>query len=222
MRFKLTLLNLFTAPSLRGAVRRRSNPENLAAGLLRGVPLAMTALTITFLFLLISSCGFHLRGHVSIPPELKILYLQSKTPYADFEQTMRARLRSYDITLTDTAAEAPLTIEILSTNWQQTPGAFSTNLTTRQYTLTLVITYQLLSSKGIVVIPPNSVTATTAFTIDSSQLLSSTDLGQQYHDNLQEDAASRVMSQLVSKNSRKAIDDYFATAKIPIAQPDAK
>jgi len=147
--------------------------------------------------------------------------LQSNTPYGDFEQTLRTRLRSYNIKLTDTAADAPLTLAILSTNWQQTPGAFSTNLTTRQFTLSLTITYQVLSSTGTVVIPTNSVTSTTAFTIDSSQLLSSTDLGQQYHDNLQQDAASRLMSQLVSNNNRHAIDAYFAQAKIDVGQTSA-
>jgi outer membrane lipopolysaccharide assembly protein LptE/RlpB len=161
-----------------------------------------------------------LRGHVSIPPELKVLYLQSDTPYADFEQTMRARLRSYNINLTSTASDAPLTLAILSTKWQQTPGAFSTNLTTRQYTLSLTVTYQVLSSTGIVVIPTNSVTATTVFTIDSSQLLSSTNLGQQYHDNMQEDAASRLMSQLVSSNNRHAIDAYFKQAQIQVSQTE--
>ena len=175
-------------------------------------------LCIASLFLLISSCGFHLRGHVSIPLELKTLFLQSNTPYAAFEQTIRARLRSYNIKLTNTAADAPLTLAILSTQWQKTPGAFSTNLTTRQYTLSLTVTYQVLASNGTVVIPASSVTATTAFTIDSSQLLSSTDLGQQYHDNMQEDAASRLMSQLVSKNNRHAIDKYFAKANIHVEQ----
>lgn len=188
-------------------------------GLLRGVPLA---LTVGIIMISIVSCGFHLRGHVSIPPELKTLFLQSNTPYGDFEQTLRSRLRSYNIKLTDTAADAPLTLAILSTRWQQTPGAFSTNLTTRQFTLGLTVTYQVLSSTGTIVIPTNSVTATTAFTIDSSQLLSSTDLGQQYHDNLQEDAASRLMSQLVSKNSRHAIDAYFAQAKIDVGQTAAQ
>jgi LPS-assembly lipoprotein len=177
-------------------------------------------LCIVSLFLLISSCGFHLRGHVSIPPELKTLFLQSNTPYAPFEQTIRSRLRSYNIKLTSTMTDAPLTLVILSTQWQQTPGAFSTNLTTRQYTLSLTVTYQVLASNGTVVVPTSSVMATTAFTIDSSQLLSSTDLGQQYHDNMQEDAASRLMNQLVSKNSRHAIDEYFAQANIHVEQTE--
>ena len=176
-------------------------------------------LTILLTLLILTSCGFHLRGHISIPPELKTLYLQSNTPYGDFEQTLRANLRSYNITLTDTAVKAPLTLAILNTAWQQTPGAFSTNLTTRQYTLTLTVSYQVLAHDGTVVIPTNSVTANTAFTIDSSQLLSSTDLGQQYHDNLQQDAASRLMSQLTSTNNREAIDAYFARAKISTEQP---
>lgn len=183
------------------------------------VPLAMA---IGIIMISIASCGFHLRGHVSIPPELKTLFLQSNTPYGDFEQTLRSRLLSYNTKLTDTAADAPLTLAVLSTSWQQTPGAFSTNLTTRQFTLSLTITYQLLSSNGTVVIPANSVTSTTAFTIDSSQLLSSTDLGQQYHDNLQQDAANRLMSQLVSKNNLHAIDAYFAQAKIDVGQTAAQ
>ena len=158
---------------------------------------------------LVSSCGFHLRGEEKIPIALQSIYIQSATPFGSFEQTLRDSLRSYNITLADTANAANTTLDIEQVNLSSIAGSVSANLSLRQYTLNYTITYRILTPKGQIILPTNTVTSTTTFTSNmAAMMLSSKNSTQQYMPELQRDAVFRIISQLLSMDSKQTLNAY--------------
>lgn len=170
---------------------------------------ALLLITILCLFGMLGSCGFHLRGEEDIPVALQNIYLQSKTPFGSFEQTLRDSLRSYNITLTDTPDAAQTVLNIEHVSLSSVAGSVSANLSLRQYTLSYTVQYRILTPKGKVILPNNSVTSTTTFTSNmAAMMLSSKNSTQQYMPELQRDAVFRIISQLLSTDSRQTLKTF--------------
>jgi LPS-assembly lipoprotein len=166
-------------------------------------------LLLLLTMLSLTGCGFHLRGHEEIPVVLQKIYIQSDTPFATFEQVLRDSLRSYNIQLVDTPSQANVILNITNVALNSIAGSVSSDLTLRQYTLNYQITYQVLSPKGKVILPTNVVISTTTFTSNMSQMmLSSKNSTEQYMTALQHDAVFRLMTQLLSTDSRERLQHY--------------
>ncbi|MGC2048357.1 MAG: LPS assembly lipoprotein LptE [Gallionella sp.] len=62
--------------------------------------------------LMMSACGFHLRGPVSIPFEA--IYLQTANPHTPFISELRRNLESGQVKIVNAADEAELVLDIVS------------------------------------------------------------------------------------------------------------
>jgi LPS-assembly lipoprotein len=165
---------------------------------------------ILSLCLALTACGFHLRGNEKLPAAIKVIYIQSSTPYGNFEQTLRESLLTYNIKIVDSPKDANVILNIASAGLSQAAGAVSATLTLRQYTLNYNVTYQILSPKGKAILPANTVSSTTSFTSSmSDMMLSSKNATAQYLPPLQRDAVFRIISQLLSNQSQQALNKYM-------------
>lgn len=179
----------------------------------RALTLSLCILALTSL--LLTSCGFHLRGDIQLPTELKTLYLQSPSPYAAFEQSLRQGLRSYRIHLVDEKSGSPVTLHIISSNLSHTATAMTLNTTTQQYTLTFTVTFELLANNGDVIVPSETTQSSTTFTSSSQQMQTSSAMAtQEYLPNLYQDASFKILSRLLASNNKKLILAYFKKNKL--------
>lgn len=55
---------------------------------------------------LLAGCGFHLRGEISVAPQMKNLYVQGISQYSDFGIELRRSLESQGITVAENPASA--------------------------------------------------------------------------------------------------------------------
>lgn len=76
---------------------------------MRPVPL-VTALILTAL--LLTACGFHLRGHAGMP--FSTLYLEASNPGTPFITDLRHNLESNKVKLVDTADQADVVLNVAS------------------------------------------------------------------------------------------------------------
>ncbi len=60
--------------------------------------------SITFLAIIISACGFHLKGQLPIPQALKTIKLASLSAMPSFDQTLKKSLKLADVILLDESA----------------------------------------------------------------------------------------------------------------------
>jgi len=89
------------------------------------------AITLT---LLISACGWHLRGITPLPAEMKVLHLQSQAGTA-FNQSLKLQLEFNGVFLTENAADAPSILQIDAVDIERRPLSISSNGRVSEYEL---------------------------------------------------------------------------------------
>ena len=159
---------------------------------------------IIFFFILIcvTSCGFHLRGSVPLSPPLQRLYIQIEDPYGKLAQNLHQYFKMTGIYLTNSAEDATTVLHITKEEKGQQLLSVGGTQETRQYNLTLTVTFQLQNSKGIVLIGNQSVIEARTLTIQSSQILGGSNeantMYQQMRQAIVYDIVNRLSSQEVT------------------------
>jgi LPS-assembly lipoprotein len=160
---------------------------------------------IASLLLSLTACGFHLRGHEPLPPQLRTLYLESSDPYGEFTKQLQQVFRSIGVTLVQTSQAAPVTLQILSeSTGQQFAGQGVSGLVTT-YVLSANATYQLLDAHGGVVQAPQTVTTTRNYTVNSNQVLGDLNVQSGLQDDMQRDLINQLLNRLRSRGTARAL-----------------
>jgi LPS-assembly lipoprotein len=126
---------------------------------------------LTSICLLLSGCGFHLRGSFTLAPPLKLMYLQTSDPYGELAHNLRQSLAATGVVFTDTPRQATTILEILHENTSQQLLSVGGTQQTRQYNLVLSVVFQVTTPQGKMIIPQQTVSITQALTIQADQIL---------------------------------------------------
>lgn len=119
----------------------------------------------------LTSCGFKLRGPVPLAPSLHNLYIQTADPYGQLTHNLKQYLKSSGVHLTSSAEEADTILNIVNEQTGQTLLSVGGTQQTRQYNLTLSVTFQITNRKGIVLILPQTLLQSRTIPIQSNQVL---------------------------------------------------
>jgi LPS-assembly lipoprotein len=157
------------------------------------------------ILLALSGCGFQLRGYQAdqtLP--FHTLYLQSNSPYSNFNKELRQTLNTFGVN-TRVSPPAPVTLHILSQNFNRTITSLGNAGQTTTYLLSFTVLFQLTDRQNHILLPPQQILATRNFSITSNQL--SGDLNTQ--NDLQEDMQRDVIQQLITRLSSPALHRQF-------------
>jgi len=66
---------------------------------------------ISCCLMLLTACGFHLRGATQLPPDMKQLLISPDTPYTDLQKILRDALHFSGVTTIESAADTSQTME---------------------------------------------------------------------------------------------------------------
>lgn len=131
----------------------------------------MNRFLFIILILVLNSCSFQPRGHTQLSPYLHKLYLTSNNPNSQFYRYLRESLQMSGIQLNEKASDSNLVLTILNETLHQQLLSIGTNNQTRQYNVSLTISYSLSTHKGINILGPEQLTETRSVTIQSNQIL---------------------------------------------------
>ncbi len=133
------------------------------------LPISFALLSI---MLLLTACGWHLRGLLDLSPQLKQVYIKTRTPNSPLVFELKQLLRANHATVVSDPNLAK-SIVILS------PLRIQNRLTSQtgggeagQYTLTMSITFSVRSSNGKVLLPDTLIQASRQYNSNASQVLS--------------------------------------------------
>ncbi len=162
-------------------------------------------------FLLLTSCGFHLRGTVPLATPLQHLYLQVADPYSSLTRNLRQSLASSGVQLVSSPAEADAVLIILKENPSQQLLSVGSTQQTRQYNLILSVTFQINDARGKILIPPQTVSESRSLTLQSNQILGTSNEQDDLYQQMRQAVVYDIMNRLSSKeittllNSEKAL-----------------
>jgi LPS-assembly lipoprotein len=175
-------------------------------------------LSLLALCSLLSACGFHFRGQVPLAPPLKKMYLQSEDPYSQLTRNVKQSLKISGVELVDTADKADTILDIIrETNSEQLLSIGGTQQT-RQYNITLTVTFQITDAHGKVLVPIESLSETRSLTILSNQILG----GSNEENNLFVQMRRAIVYDIMSRLSSSDVSALVTQPPAPIAAPIIK
>lgn len=171
-------------------------------------------LTLSSLSLLLSACGFHLRGqgHSYIPPQLKVLYVTSQTPYDTLTKQVKQTLISLGVTLKDSADQAPYTLVLYGESQSQMLMGSGTNNQLESYQLIYGMAYSIKDSKGREIQAPRAIRATRNFTSNPNQALSQNYEQLSLIEDMRQDVINQMLNQLSTRQTLQALTPELASS----------
>lgn len=122
-----------------------------------------------FLALIISGCGFKLRGAVDIPDSLKRVYFTAKQESSSVRATKRL-LKSNDVELVSHAGAAPYHLDILTETSKRRAATLNSNAKTKEYELRSTLTFQILDSANKSILEPTELIIERVYTFDENNV----------------------------------------------------
>lgn len=126
----------------------------------RGWVRAPSLLLITGLALLLTGCGFHLRGAVDIPPDLEPVYIQSGGLVG---QAIGERLRGSGVSVTQVATKAGLILRFFGQSRSSRVVAVDREGKALAYTLEFRVGFDAVDASGQQLIPEQRLTLERTF-----------------------------------------------------------
>lgn len=152
----------------------------------------------------LSGCGFHLRSAESIPPELRILYLQTPNPYSAFSTQLHDVLSALNIQLTDSPAHAPIILDVVATRLTHNDPAIQSTSAAINYTFVYSTTVELINAQGAIIAGPTTLVTRRVITLNSSQVINSS-IGVSTSQQMIRQNVDKIYFWLISNNTRQAL-----------------
>lgn len=96
--------------------------------------------------LLISACGYHLRGSIDLPEGLKAIYLQNSSN--QLRKSFKQTLKSIDGKLVETQKEAGITIQVVKEHMENRVLSLSNTGRINEVELVYSLHFMMLDKKG--------------------------------------------------------------------------
>jgi LPS-assembly lipoprotein len=152
----------------------------------------------------LSACGFHLRGSYNLPPQLQNIYVQSSQPFDSFIAKIKRSFKDSGIHLAPNVNQATYIFQLNDISQSSVLQASSTTNQISTYALNYTIRFTVTDGAGKVIIPSQSVTSTTTYTLNSTEAISTFTDQPQLLFGLQQDAIFQIMNRLSSNNAKQA------------------
>lgn len=119
---------------------------------------------------LYASCGFHLRGDVTYPPEMKTTYIEATDRYTPFYRKLKAALQAGGVQVTSNSTTASAVLRIQQDESGQRVLSVSARNTPREYDVYYVVRYSLQVG-GEEALPSQQLALNRDYTYDETLVL---------------------------------------------------
>ena len=153
------------------------------------------------LLLLLSACGFHLRGMMALPPSFQNVYISAPAHGKDLQLALDEQLQSYVVRRSESQKECAFQIIIDDIQFDRQISNISSSTTPRQFQLSYKVKYHFIDGKGAILIPNGIVHTQRLVSMNSERLLGSNYEQNFFLHEMENDAARQIMT---------TISNYFS------------
>ena len=156
-----------------------------------GFPMLLTAL-------LLSGCGFHLRGMINKESIrwLNNIAIVIEQAHRDLDPLLKEQLKAYRIEVNPDPAAANYLLIIENETMEQNISSISSSTTPRQYQLIYTIAFKLQHTQGADILPTSRVVVNRQITLNSNRILGSTDEEALQKEEMRRDAVIQILNRL--------------------------
>lgn len=162
-------------------------------------------LTLSTALLCLSACGFHLQGERQLAEPLHRMYLHTPDPYGHLARDLEQFLKMSHVQLVATPEQATTILNILQDANSQSLLSVSGTQQTRQYNLTVSVQFEITDTKGHTIVPTQTLKEARAITIQSNQILGSSNEASLMYQQIRRSLASAIINRLASEEISQVI-----------------
>ena len=156
----------------------------------------ITVLSYITICLLLSACGFHLRGLLNLPPSFQHVYLQIPPNGRSLQIKLKEELQSYHVTYSESATHAAYQIVIDGLVYTRQISNISSSTTPRQFQLNYSVNYRLLDNQGVQLIPAQQIKSSRLVSMNSERLLGSNYVEDFFKNDMEQEIASQILTHI--------------------------
>jgi LPS-assembly lipoprotein len=153
-------------------------------------------LTLFLLIILMTGCGFRLRGYVEMPIALNNVAIVLRSAHRDLVNMLKDNLQAYKIHITDNLNQASYLLILERDAIQQQITSVSASTNPRQYLLIYTVQYSLLKAGGENVITSRTVTSSRQLTVNNNRILGSDSEEVMLYHEMRQDVTRQIINQL--------------------------
>lgn len=151
------------------------------------------------LSLLLTACGFKLRGFADVPIWLNNIALISEVPdNSSFIPVLTEQLKTNGIRINEDPGSAAYWLVILTIQQNEQISGVAASTTPRQYQLTLWVDFELKARQGAPIQKPVRVSATRTVTMNENRILGSNSETRLTVEEMQKDLAMQLINRLAA------------------------
>jgi LPS-assembly lipoprotein len=151
---------------------------------------------LVVLTLLLSSCGFHLRGSTSLPTALGVTMVQDAATPTAVARELRQVLTANGARVTDSAAEAQATVRIVGEQSDRRLAGTGQTSKEKQYELQYTVTFAAGATDKSWNVDEQSLAVTRQMMFDETQVLAKTAEQEQLQQVMVQDAARQILARI--------------------------
>jgi len=148
------------------------------------------------LIILLSGCGFHLRGSIELPKKLDHIAVIVRDAHREIAPLIRDQLRAYHREVVDDPAAAKYWLVIEHDSLTQNITGISSSTTPRQYELLYTVQFKLQRARAGDLATEEKIFVTRALTVNSDRILGSNDEEAHLAQEMRQNAVVMILERL--------------------------
>lgn len=167
----------------------------------------MRIVWMVVLVLILSACGFHLRGSMPLAKPLHRIYIESIDPYGVLVKELEQSLKMSHAEVVNSPDQADTVLKIIRDDSGQDLLSVSGTQQTRQYKLHVTVAFMILNAKNRhTLVDQQTLTESRVITIQSNQILGSSNEASMYFQQMRRTLASAIMFRLSSNEITRTLE----------------
>ena len=155
-----------------------------------------TIITSLMLVLMLSGCGFHLRGMTDIPSWFQDIAIIIEQGHRDLEPLLKKELQAYHVVINPNPATARFWLVIEQDKLEQHISSVSSSTTPRQYQLIYTLQFKFEDAKGKQDSASHRIVVTRQATINGNRILGSNEEEALLTSEMRQDAVIQLINRI--------------------------
>lgn len=145
---------------------------------------------------ILSSCGWRLRGTLTLPENLSSVYISNQTRSTDLDEELERLLSNNDITVAESASAAQLIITLEEFDEANRTASLSSAGRTSEYELTSEVTYNIKDNLGNELIPTSEASVIRTYQYDENNVIAAGNEQRLLQQEIRRELAQQILGRL--------------------------
>ncbi|HEX7046442.1 MAG TPA: LPS assembly lipoprotein LptE [Gammaproteobacteria bacterium] len=167
----------------------------------------MRKLAIVFSFLLLSACGFHLRGDLALPPAMQSTFISYNGTDAGLLRSVARALALADGGIARNPESATAILSLPVAGVQQRVLAKDTEGRPREYEIAVVLVFRVTTPEGVILVPSQEVQRSANVVLDPTQPLANAGDVARAVESLREEAVWDMLRRIAASDVRLPVEN---------------